>query len=346
MVDQAHIWPKRKQHKIWLDQYFHNCLILNKSEHTLKNYKADLHKFFTWYENNHLGLIHQANGDTISHYQNFLSKGGKVLAKVPLKQKMGLGIKRLINMAIFKKVEKSLPQIVLDQGPLSVTSRRRHLSSVKNFFEFLKQNYEDKNKIFQHNPVKSKIHGIRLKEIDVEHTEILRTRDWQKLQEVITNSTDRAMVHLLYFGGLRLQELSQLKWEDCNFDKYKIYIERKGGYRQTLELDNGRKVFNQLQYIKRQKGFIFSYDGNHPYTTKTLYNRIMKLFKKAQVNPDLTPHSFRKACATNIYLKTKDLIYTRDYLGHHDAKVTQTYIDPETVHGVAPKLMELKENIL
>ncbi len=331
-------WPRNQQHREWVKQYLENCQILNKSDHTIKNYQADLQKFFLWFENTHPVLITKANGDTISEYKNFLSFGGTVL------QRQKRDFKAFLQRLFFKKAIS--PRPLLEQSPLAVNSRRRHLSAVKNFFEFLKQNNEDRNKLFLINPVKSKIHAIKLKEIDIEHTEILRTRDWKKLQEAITRPVDRTMVYLLYYAGLRLQELALLKWEDINFDTHKINIQRKGGYRQSLKVDNPTRLFNQLEYLRKQSGFLFSKNGNSPYTTKTLYNRIMKLFKKAQVNPALTPHSFRKACATNIYLKTKDLIYTRDYLGHHDAKVTQTYIDPETVHGVSPELRELKESIL
>ena len=59
-----------------------------------------------------------------------------------------------------------------------------------------------------------------------------------------------------------------------------------------------------------------------------MYNRIIKIFRKSMCPSDeLTPHSFRKACATNLYEQTKDLLFVRDYLNHSDAKVTQTYIE-------------------
>ena len=53
----------------------------------------------------------------------------------------------------------------------------------------------------------------------------------------------------------------------------------------------------------------------------------MGILKKCGLPSNLTPHSFRRACATNLYLKTRDLLLVRDYLNHHDAKVTQSYID-------------------
>ena len=58
-----------------------------------------------------------------------------------------------------------------------------------------------------------------------------------------------------------------------------------------------------------------------------MYNRVLKILEKSNLPKELTPHSFRRACATNLYLETRDLLLVRDYLNHHDAKVTQTYID-------------------
>ena len=58
----------------------------------------------------------------------------------------------------------------------------------------------------------------------------------------------------------------------------------------------------------------------------------MKIIERATLEiSDITPHSFRKACATELYMKSKDLLYVRDYLNHKDAKVTQTYIDKKTL---------------
>ena len=77
--------------------------------------------------------------------------------------------------------------------------------------------------------------------------------------------------------------------------------------------------------------FLFQNKEGRPYSLKTFYNQIMKIIERAEVTPGISPHSFRKACATNLYIKTLDLLYVRDYLNHSDAKVTQTYIDKATL---------------
>ena len=80
----------------------------------------------------------------------------------------------------------------------------------------------------------------------------------------------------------------------------------------------------------------------------------MNILKKSCLPANLTPHSFRRACATNLYIETRDLLLVRDYLNHHDAKVTQTYIDStqleknqEEVHPdlIFPKVSELEAKI-
>ena len=65
-----------------------------------------------------------------------------------------------------------------------------------------------------------------------------------------------------------------------------------------------------------------------PISTRGMYGRISRILKRAGINSKgLGPHSFRKACATNLYIQTKDILLVRNYLNHKDAKVTQTYIE-------------------
>ena len=160
--------------------YIENCKQLNKSEHTIKNYRADLLKFLTWYESNYSSTISKTKGDTIGQYKDFLSKGGPVYSALSGKEKF-LGSFKKTFLSLFKKrktsKEKGLPnRLIFEQNPLAVGSRRRHISAVKNFFEYLKQSHEDKGKLFSKNPVKSKIHAIKLKEMDVTPTKNLRRR--------------------------------------------------------------------------------------------------------------------------------------------------------------------------
>lgn len=53
---------------------------------------------------------------------------------------------------------------------------------------------------------------------------------------------------------------------------------------------------------------------------------IEKLVDKAKVNERITPHSFRRSFATNLYEQGVGLIGIRDSMGHASLKTTEIYI--------------------
>lgn len=296
------------RNKPFIEQFLANCQRQNKSVFTIKNYACDLEKFFNWMS---LGLripMAKIRSHHLAHYFDFLHNGGVL----------------------------QLNDRVMDQAPLSPNSVRRHTSCLNNYFEFLKQTYEEQGK-FKINPIKKHLHFIKIKEIDVAHTKYLTNTEWEQVQEVIRRTRDRLMVKLLYFGGLRLREMQRLKRGNFNEKLGIIHIERKGGKRHKLLLQNWDEIkkdydFYMTLHPKNSEDYLFTSKKGLPLSTKSIYNLIIKYFRAAGCKPGLVPHSFRKACATNLYLRTKDLLFVRDYLNHKDAKVTQTYIDYEAAY--------------
>lgn len=325
-----------------LDEYLQNLRRLNKSEHTIKNYRADLLKFFQWMEHEEQLKIEKVNGETIGKYKEFLNDGGNVYREI-VRQSLNPGLifllwfKFVIGKAFFKK--RTEKYLLFFQTPLGVSSRRRHLSSLKNFFEFLKESHEDTSGRFNKNPVKSKIHAITLKEIDVIPTTMIARADFKKIEEQTFRTSERLILYLLYYGGLRLSELCALKISDFDRVSRTITFSRKGGYVHTLVIQKDELIFKNFNfYVKDNefnKIFLFQTKAGASFSPKTMYNKIMKIIERAIPNNEMTtritPHSFRKACATELYLKSKDLLYVRDYLNHKDAKITQTYIDKKTL---------------
>jgi len=324
-----------RPHLELMNEYLDNLSRLNKSEHTIKNYRADLLKFFAWVEFCEGKDLIKVNGEMIGRYKEFLNNGGPIYKEVIRHPQLAFffWFKVIFSKARFKtRSEKSL---LLFQAPMSVASRRRHLSSLKNFFQYLKEVNEDSSAKFSKNPVKSKLHAISLKDIDVIPTKMISRDEFKQIDEKTWRTKERLMLYLLYYGGLRLSELCYLKLS--NFDRHAkvITFARKGGSIHTLVIQKEDLVFKNLEFYLSQtelkSDFLFQNKEGKPYSLKTFYNQIMKLIERAEVSPGISPHSFRKACATNLYIKTKDLLYVRDYLNHSDAKVTQTYIDKATL---------------
>jgi integrase/recombinase XerD len=243
----------------------------------------------------------------------------------------------IIGNAFFKK--RTERYLLFFQSPMSVSSRRRHLSSLKNFFEYLKEFHEDTSDKFLKNPVKSKIHAITLKEVDVTPTTMIDVADFKKIEEKTFRTSERLILYLLYYGGLRLSELCELKVENFDRPSKTITFNRKGGYVHTLVIQKEELIFKNLDFYigenEFNKIFLFQTKRGKAYSPKAMYNKIIKIIERAipdnQITTKITPHSFRKACATQLYLKSKDLLFVRDYLNHKDAKITQTYIDKRTL---------------
>ena len=301
----------------WLQQYLDNCTKQNKSIHTVKNYRSDLEKYLSWYEITYSSPISSKHKGTIEHYKDFLLNGGVVVKRPSFFQKL----------LFFRKVM----EVRLVQKALSNNSAKRHLSSIKNFYEYLKQTHEDHSKLFLINPVKEKVHGIKLKDTDVEHTPIIPYEQWRNLIESTYRTKERLILLLLYWGGLRLSELTQLRYSNFNEKRKTIKFTRKGGYIHEFSPQRFDEIIKNVDFLMKdaKSDFIFTNYLGNCLSSRSMYSLIKKLLKSSNCDSRLGPHSFRKACATNLYKKTKDLLLVRDYLNHHDAKVTQTYIDTD-----------------
>ncbi len=331
---------RNKDHIEHVKAYLFNLKRLNKSDHTVKNYRADLKKFFHWIECNQKIKITKINGEVIGKYKDFLS--GEATAP----KKSQVGIFTFIK-SIFKRPGKDLP-LAISMDPLSVSSKRRHLSSLKNFFEFLKETHEDHSDKFLKNPVKSKVHAITLKDIDIIPTTMVSREQFAKIDEKTFRTSERLILYLLYYAGLRLSEVCELKIKDFDLQSKTITFKRKGGYVHTLSPIKADLIFKNLKFLLDKLGenefnkiYVFQNKKGGALGSKAMYNKIIKMIERAlpdnQINSKITPHSFRKACATELYLKSKDLLFVRDYLNHKDAKVTQTYIDKKTLANVRRK---------
>ncbi|MGZ3809741.1 MAG: hypothetical protein ACXVCE_16785, partial [Bacteriovorax sp.] len=186
-----------------MDAYLHNLSRLNKSDHTIKNYRADLIKFFTWIEFHENTTLIKTNGELIGRYKEFLANGGPVYKEIIRNPRLAFMLWFKIILHRTKLIRRTERSMLLFQAPMSVSSRRRHLSSLKNFFQYLKEVNEDASGKFSKNPVKSKIHAISLKDVDVTPTKMISREEFKLIEEKTFRTKEKLMLYLLYYGGLR-----------------------------------------------------------------------------------------------------------------------------------------------
>ena len=324
----------RRDYRQALNFYLQILVAQNKSKHTLINYQQDLLRFLHWYQIRYQLSLKKLNPKVINEYQYFLTHGGPI---TPL-QNWQMRWQRFLQKR-WKNPTPELPRILKKQT-LSPNSRRRNMSSLQNFFNVLVESSYFKKQL-QQNPIRPNLHRIRVKETDITSTLVLSPKDWEALNETTWKPKDRLLIHLLYFGGLRLSELAALKMGSLDIQNGVLDFARKGGKRHRLKLHNASTIITlwsayvqQMPESCRQEGSPLLRGQKGKFLTpRALAKKIRLLLGKAGLNPRLGPHSFRKGCATTLYQQTRDLLYVRDYLNHSDAKVTQTYIDEIGITG-------------
>jgi len=142
---------------------------------------------------------------------------------------------------------------------------------------------------------------------------------------------DRAMIELLYAGGVRVSEVADARLEDLKLEMGYILVRGKGDKerivplgvpaQQALQryLKSGREVVVK----KRSSPLLFLGIGGRRLTRQ----RVWQLVGKASLasGRHASPHMLRHSCATHMVENGADLRTVQTILGHSDISTTQIY---------------------
>ena len=138
-----------------------------------------------------------------------------------------------------------------------------------------------------------------------------------------------------YHGGLRLSEITNLRWRDINFSNNNIsVINGKGGKSRTVS------IFNDLKkaLLEWKKIAPFCESGDYVFSSpkwtnksKSLYpvnisNAFRRYRKQANLSDSIHFHSLRHSCATNMLNFGFDITHVKEMLGHSSIEMTQRYV--------------------
>jgi len=142
---------------------------------------------------------------------------------------------------------------------------------------------------------------------------------------------DRAMIELLYAGGVRVSEVSDARLEDLKLDMGYILVRGKGDKERMVPLGVPAQQALQ-QYLKNAResiskkktsSLLFVGTGARRLTRQ----RIWQLVGKASLSSGrhASPHMLRHSCATHMVENGADLRTVQTILGHSDISTTQIY---------------------
>jgi integrase/recombinase XerD len=142
---------------------------------------------------------------------------------------------------------------------------------------------------------------------------------------------DRAMLEVLYAGGLRVSEVVGVKLVDLKLDGGYVVVRGKGDKERIVPLGKGAQQALS-EYLRsaraallgpRNSPLLFLGRGGRKLTRQRVWQMVQLASRSA--GRRASPHMLRHSCATHMVENGADLRTVQTILGHADISTTQVY---------------------
>lgn len=208
-------------------------------------------------------------------------------------------------------------------------SQARIISGIKSFYRFML--LDDYITIDPTELLESPKIGLKLPEVLTvnEINDILDSVDLSLAE----GQRNRAMLEVLYSCGLRVSELTTLRFSDIYFDEGFIKVEGKGSKQRLIPISDTaiREIKNYLpdrNLIVVKKGFedtLFLSRRGTALSRIMVFHIIKQQTEMAGVHKNVSPHTFRHSFATHLLEGGANLRAIQDMLGHEKITTTEIY---------------------
>jgi len=157
---------------------------------------------------------------------------------------------------------------------------------------------------------------------------VLSQEEVRRLLESITNLKHKALLALIYAGGLRGSEAVRLCPEDIESDRMLIRVRGGKGRkdRYTLLAEYALSLLRDYWRLYHPQVWLFpgAKEGCH-LSERTVQKVFEQALKEAGIAKLATVHSLRHSFATHLLESGVDLRYIQELLGHKSPRTTQIY---------------------
>ena len=154
---------------------------------------------------------------------------------------------------------------------------------------------------------------------------VLNKEEISKMFESTLNLRHRLVLMFLYYTGIRLNEIINLKWEDIDFRRNTIHLKiAKGENERIIFLHDNLKRFIEYFSLKKN-GPIFLSNLGKKYDKRTIQVIVGNAARKAGIAKKITPHTLRHSFATHLLEAGADIRHIQKLLGHSSLQTTQIY---------------------
>jgi len=162
---------------------------------------------------------------------------------------------------------------------------------------------------------------------------VLSKEEMKKILNATSNIKHKAILMLMYSGGLRVGEIIRLRPEDIDANRKLIRIRASKGRKDRYTLLSDVALQTLREYWKKEKPqkLLFpSWNKEKHITARTVQKIFQNACRKAKINKDVSVHSLRHSFATHLLESGIDLRYIQELLGHKSSKTTEIYTHVST----------------
>jgi len=158
---------------------------------------------------------------------------------------------------------------------------------------------------------------------------ILNREELRRLFKAPTLLKHRIALALIYSGGLRSQEASNMKISDIDFVRKTIHI-RQSKYKKDRIVPLSDFIAKGLKkYLAAEKPHIWLFNGRDSdgrYSSKGLNWVMREALKKAGIKKEVSLHTLRHSYATHLLEDGVNILLIRKLLGHAKIETTMIYL--------------------
>ena len=154
---------------------------------------------------------------------------------------------------------------------------------------------------------------------------VLNRTEIKEMFEVTTNIKHKVVLALLYYAGLRLSEVRNLRWQDIDFEREIIHIKQAKGEKERIIFLHEKLKELLAEYGIKKSGFVLISERGKRYNERTIQQIVKNAARKAGIKKKVTPHTLRHSFATHLLEAGADIRYIQQLLGHKSLRTTQIY---------------------
>lgn len=293
----------------------------------------------------HLEIESGRSKKTIDNYRLYLERFLMIVQEILNKDEVEPSD---IDGEVLRKYRLKLNRLGSENGTddLKTITQAYHLIALRGFMKYLA-----KRGIRSLDPSLIELPHVVRKQVTFLHFD-----EVEEILDQIDLSTesglrDRAIIELLYSGGLRVSELVGLNRDSINLERREFVVRGKGSKDRPIFISQAcaDRVRDYLDAREDSLPALFLNNSRHTQSVDTSGNyrrmtarsveRIVEKYARlAGITKHVSPHTLRHSFATDLLMNGADIRSVQTMLGHADISTTQIY-----THVTDPHLREIHE---